>query len=148
MRFLALAAALATSVVLSGCGQEKQLYVSGGWVNLPAVPTNPGAAYFTVHGGPTEDRLLRVNTEVTLKTELHESMKHDGAMTMKPLESVAIPAGGTVTFAPGGKHVMLIGIQRQLKRGETLRLDFTFASGEQIYIDVPVLNPGEMPSKK
>lgn len=148
MRFSAVATVLAAALAVAGCGQEKQLYVSGGWVNLPAVSTNPGAAYFTVHGGPNDDKLLRVSTEITLKTEMHESMKHDGAMTMAPLESVDIPAGGTVTFAPGGKHVMLIGIQRQIKRGDTLRLDFTFASGEQIYIDAPVLNPGEVPSRK
>jgi len=146
MRLSLLATALSGALLLAGCSQPKELFVDGGWVNLPAVKGNPGAAYFTVHGGEKDDQLLRVSSEITLKTEIHESMAHDGAMTMAPLSSVAIPAGGTVSFAPGGKHVMLFDM-RPVKPGSTIRLDFTFASGDQIYIDAPVLAPGERPAK-
>ncbi len=57
------------------------------------------------------------------------------------MAAVPIPADGKVEFAPGGKHVMLFNM-RTLKPGQTLRLDFTFASGEQIYIDAPAYPAG------
>lgn len=147
-RLVACAAALSAAVALAGCGQEKELYVDGGWVSLPARTGAPGAAYFTIHGGPSDDALLRVSSEITLKTEIHESGKGaDGTMTMTPLESVPIPAGGKVEFAPGGKHVMLFNM-RTLKPGQTMRLDFTFASGEQIYIDAPAYPAGSGGDRK
>jgi copper(I)-binding protein len=142
MRFSVLAAALSIPLALAGCGQEKELYVDGGWVSLPARTGAPGAAYFTIHGGPNDDVLLRVSSEITFKTEIHESGKSaDGMMKMTPLQSVPIPADGKVEFAPGGKHVMLFNM-RTLKPGQTMRLDFTFASGEQIYIDAPAYPAG------
>ncbi|RJF85475.1 copper chaperone PCu(A)C [Sphingomonas cavernae] len=140
---LALAPVLAAAALaLGSCGQDPVLYVDKGWVRLPAVMTNPGAAYFTVHGGLTDDTLIRVSSDVAIKTEMHDVVTENGVTKMVPLQSVPIPAKGKVEFKAGGKHVMLFDLRRNLKAGETIRLDFTFASGEQIYIDAPLQAAG------
>lgn len=133
----------AAALALGSCGQEPVLYVDQGWVRLPAVPENPGAAYFTVHGGPVGERLTRVSTDVAIKSEIHDVVKEkDGMTSMVRVDAVAIPAKGKVEFKPGGKHVMLFDLRRNLKPGDTIRLDFTFTSGEQLYIDVPLIAAG------
>ena len=136
-------AALAGALALSGCGKPKQLYVDHAWVRLPAVRAQPGAAYFTIHGGKTDATLIAVNTDVAIRSELHESMAGGGGMeTMKPLASVAIPARTAVTFQPGGRHVMLWNINPGIKPGRRITLTLTFADGTRILQDAPVVDAG------
>ena len=42
------------------------------------------------------------------------------------------PAGGSVTFAPGGKHVMLFGLKPGIAPGAKVRLHFVFADGKTL----------------
>lgn len=140
MRSLAVLAFIA----LLGCSKAEQR-VDDAVVNLAAVPTNPSVAYFTVHGGEADDTLIDVNSPVVIRTEMHESMTSGNMASMKPIESVAIPAKGKVEFKPGGKHVMLFDINTSVKPGGSLPLIFSFSSGEQIQVDAPVQAAGAVP---
>lgn len=54
------------------------------------------------------------------------------AMEMRPVESIAVPAGETVSLKPGGYHVMLLELVKPLVIGESFDLTVTFAeAGEQ-----------------
>lgn len=54
------------------------------------------------------------------------------AMEMRPVESIAVPAGETVSLKPGGYHVMLLDLVKPLVIGESFDLTVTFAeAGEQ-----------------
>lgn len=137
-------AIIAATLAVAGCAQEKQLYVSGAWVRLAAVQGRPAAAYFTLHGGPSDATLISVSTEVAIKSEMHESKAGaNGAMTMDAVRSVAIPALGTVAFAPGGKHVMLFDVNPGIKPGATVTFTFTFADGLRIEKDASVIAAGD-----
>ena len=133
-----LAALLLPALALAGCSKPKQLYVDHAWVRLPAVRTQPGAAYFTLHGGKTDATLIAVSTDVAIRSELHEGM----AGAMKPVSSIPVPAGSTVPFTPGGRHVMLIDLNPVVKPGGKLTLTFTFANGDRILQDAAVLDAG------
>lgn len=137
---LALTAALAA---LAGC-QDKPptLNVEDAVVRLGATDRTPGVAYFTLVGGATDDRLVSVTSDLSLRSELHESMKMDGGMmSMKPLAAVDVPASGRVRFREGGKHVMLYDLPK-LKPYTTLKLTFTFASGTRLETMAPVRAAG------
>ena len=41
-------------------------------------------------------------------------------MSMKQVASVTVPANGSVELAPGGYHVMLLDLKRQLQAGDTV----------------------------
>jgi len=105
---------------------------------MPAVaPT--AAAYFVVHNkGAEADRLLSVTTPHAGKAELHEHVHADGLMKMQQVQDVAIPAGGAVTFAPMGYHVMLFNLQQQARNGERFPLTLTFEKAGEINIEVEV----------
>jgi periplasmic copper chaperone A len=139
MRTFALAA-LALALGVGACSEKPQQLTAGaGSVRLPAVKGQPGAAYFTIRGGPTADRLVLVTADFAVRSEMHESMKSGGMMSMKPLASgIDIPAGGTVEFKPGGLHVMLFDIRPDLAPPGPMPLNLRFASGTTLTIDARV----------
>jgi copper(I)-binding protein len=51
--------------------------------------------------------------------------------SMKPLKDVPVPARGSVTFAPGGKHVMLFDLDAKLAAGGTTEMTLVFAGGDK-----------------
>ena len=63
-------------------------------------------------------------------------------MTMKPIDSVDIPAKGKVVFAPGGKHIMLWGINPDAVAQGKMPLTFLFSNGDRIIVDAVVQKPG------
>lgn len=137
---------VAAASLLAACQKPAELAAEKGWVRLPAVPGQPGAAYFTVHGGGQGDTLIAVGSPAALKAEMHESMKDGQGMTaMTPLKDVAIPARGEVTFAPGGKHVMLFSIGPAVKPGQKIPLALSFAGGKRIDLQAQVVGAGDPP---
>lgn len=71
-----------------------------------------GAGYFTVeNGGSTPDTLLEIIADFP-RVMMHDTSMNDGVATMVHTgEGVIVPAGGIVTFAPGGRHVMFMGLK-------------------------------------
>jgi copper(I)-binding protein len=125
------------------CQQKKEIRVSDGWVRLSAVRANPSAAYFTLHGGAKDATLVSVTSPVVIRAEMHESMSKGGMMSMAPLKTVVLPAGGTVEFKPGGKHVMLYYVNPGVKPGWTMDLRFTFSDGLILVQRAKVIGPAD-----
>jgi copper(I)-binding protein len=134
---------LLATLSLASCGKPQSITIDNAWVRLAAVPKNPAAAYFTIHGGSKDETLLSVDTAVAIRSEMHESMDSGGMSTMKPFGSVTIPAGGTVTFAPGGKHVMFFDMNPGITPGTRVPMLFTFADGEHIEISGRGIGAGD-----
>jgi copper(I)-binding protein len=128
--------AVMAAVTLAGC-EQAQLGVDDAWVRLPAVSSRPGAAYFTIKGGADATSLLGVSSPAAVRTELHE-MK-----TMALLKDVAIAAGSTVKFEPGGKHVMLYDISPEVRAGGKIPLRLAFANGKTIEVEAELRAPGQ-----
>lgn len=94
--------------------------------SLGSVPTL--AAYMTVtNTGKTADRLLTVSCACAAKAELHETVTSNGVSRMRPAGPLAIAAGGTVALEPAGKlHLMLTGVKKPVRAGETVSLSLRF----------------------
>jgi copper(I)-binding protein len=110
---------------------------------MAAVPANPSAAYFTLKGGPKDETLTGVRAPAAQRAEMHQSMGSGGMMTMAPLKVVALRSGDSVTFAPGGKHVMLFGLKPEARPGTTTPLTFTFASGRTVTAQARLVGAGD-----
>jgi len=136
---------LAPLLLLAAChGRNSEPKVTEAWVRLPAVSGQPAAAYFTIHGGRRDAKLMRMESALAAKTEMHASMKGmHGMATMAPLAQVDIPAGGTVQFRPGGNHAMLIGLDPVVKPGTAVPLRFGFADGSTAEAEAKSVAPGE-----
>jgi copper(I)-binding protein len=64
-----------------------------------------------------------------------------GMMSMKPVDAIPVPAGETVDLKPGGYHVMLIGLTKDLKAGDTLDVTLTFEPGGTVDATAEVREP-------
>lgn len=131
---------LFTALPLFGCYRAPaEPTVTKAWVRLSAVPGRPAAAYFTMHGDRTAERLVKIESTLAAKTEMHASM--GGGMA--PLQAVEVPAGGTVSFAPNGRHAMLFGLDRQITPGTAVPLRFGFASGHTAEAEAKTVPAGD-----
>ena len=90
--------------------------------------------------------VVAAQTSAARKAELHSHTMQDGMMVMRQLPQVEIPAGQTVTFQPGGLHIMLIGLNHALEDGQQIDLTLDFADGHKLELQVPVGQPG-MPAQ-
>jgi len=82
-----------------------------------------GAAYFTViNEGNEEDTIIGVTVDIAPSAEVHETRMQGDVAKMMPVPRVSVPARGRVEFKPLGLHVMMIGLTRDLKTGDTFNL--------------------------
>ena len=83
---------------------------------------------FTIENkGTAPDRLVGAQSAAAQKVEIHE-MKMDGnVMRMRELEKgLEIPAGGSVTLAPGGYHLMLQQLKAPLVKDSQVPVTLVF----------------------
>jgi periplasmic copper chaperone A len=136
---------LSVLFLATGCQQApKAAHIDHAWVRLPAVSGSPGAAYFTLHGGPADDRLMTVSSPLAVRAEMHDMSMSGGMASMAAMEAgVELPKGGAVTFAPGGKHVMLFDIAPKAVAGRKLPLTLSFASGATLSAEADIVAAGD-----
>ena len=109
----------------------------------PAAQGHNGVIYLDIlNRGAVEDRLVAVSTPLAAKAELHRSTMTDGIHRMKKVENIAVPAGGKAELAPGGLHVMLIGLTFMLMAEETIPVTFTCERAGAITATVTVEERG------
>lgn len=107
-----------------------------------------GAAFLLVlNSTDAPVRLISAASDVADAVELHETVQDGGVMKMIPHpEGFEVPAGGSVELAPGGKHVMLLGLAHPLEAGQAFSLTLTFDDGTVLDLSVPVMDMAGMPA--
>lgn len=135
----------ASFLLLAAChGRNAEPRVVQAWVRLPAVAGQPAAAYFTIQGGRHDETLVRLESALAARTEMHQSMTGMQGMTsMAPLAAVDVPAGGAVSFRPGGNHAMLIGLDPAVKPGTAVPIRLGFADGTTAEAEAKSVGAGE-----
>lgn len=128
------------AVSVAGAGLVGQPVVSGAWARAAASSGGSGssAVYLVLHNQSTADDVLTgAHTEVAT-AEVHRSSMDGGVMRMAPAGPVTVPARGSVTLEPGGLHVMLLGLKRDLMEGTTIPLTLELKQAGAVALDVPV----------
>lgn len=108
-------------------------------------PTPPGrqttGCYLTLTASAA-DRLTAVTSPLASRVQIHESRMESNMMMMRPLpDGLPLPAGQAVALAPGGKHLMLLGVGEPLAAGDTVALTLTFASAAPMQVAATVGQP-------
>lgn len=137
-RYLA-AFPLAVALLAAAPAFAAELEVSAAWARPVPSATGTGGVYLVIaNRGPAEERLLGIETPVAARAELHETTVEGGVASMRPVGELAVPAGGRVELAPGGLHLMLLGLKSPLARDAHFPLTLRFASGKQVTTEVIV----------
>lgn len=106
-----------------------------------AVPSGqPNSAVFMALGNPlaAEHALVAAESPAADVVELHTHRMEGSMMRMRRIERIPLPAGAAVSLQPGGLHVMLIGLKRQLVPGDEVVVDLVFDDGSRRQITAPV----------
>ena len=94
------------------------------------------------NNGSAVDTLLKAESDAAGMVQIHISeINADGVSSMREVDGIEIPAGGSVELMPGGYHVMLMGLKRELKAGDTITFILTFKIAGTVTIEAPVKNP-------
>jgi periplasmic copper chaperone A len=111
-------------------------------VRLPSEGRNQTAAYMTLtNRGTKTDSLVSATSIGATKLELHAHIKtQDGLMAMREINRIEVPAGATIPLSPGGYHIMVKQLTKNLKTGNTLPIDLSFASGAKASLALPVVD--------
>lgn len=118
--------------------------VTDAWARASILASRPGAAYLSLTSD-TGDRLLSVTSPVAGQVMIHAAETDaNGVTRMIHVETLDLPSGQTVTLAPGGMHLMLMGLGAKLDEGTRFLLTLTFEMAGEITVEVPVLKVGAM----
>jgi copper transport protein len=105
---------------------------------LPAMQGRPGAVYLTLENRSGQSAsLISAETDIAESVEIHRTTMIDGIMRMQPLEQLELPPG-TTSLEPGGDHLMLLDLWRDLDAGDTFVLILRFDDGAEIITEVQV----------
>ncbi len=88
------------------------------------------------------DTLMTVKSTASALAQVHESSLENNMMVMYDAKAgLPLPAGQPVSLAPGGNHIMLLGVKEPLVTGDTVPLILTFASAKTVEVEAKVGQP-------
>jgi copper(I)-binding protein len=111
-----------------------ELTISGAFTRAMLPQAKVGGGYMSIaNEGSESDRLIGATTEAAKVVQLHQMRMEGDVMKMGEVDGgTEIPAGGTVVLAPGGLHVMFLGVGVPFKEGECLELTLQFEKAGEV----------------
>lgn len=119
--------ALPLLLLAAGSALSGQLTVSSAWARATPPGVSMGVVYFQIHNGSTKsDRLLKLKTSIAASAGVHRTEIVDDIARMREVAVLHVAPGEKIEFAPGGYHVMLMGLKKRLVVGKTFELELLF----------------------
>ena len=129
------------SVVDQKQAAESVVVIRNPWIRQSDPGSEANAGYMTLINSRLEDvTLIKVESDVFEKIEVHEMAMVDGLMTMRKLNELTIPANGLAQLAPGGKHLMMKSPVRHLTAGQEVNITLNFETGYQQTFSATVMD--------
>jgi copper(I)-binding protein len=142
---LVLAAVLSLPVRVFAQSDGAKLSVEGAWARRAAMMkgdaggSGNGAVYAVlVNASTASDALVGVASDAAATAEIHETYRHMNMMMMRPVAKIDVPAGNKVEMKPGGYHIMLLNLKRDLKAGETIGVTLQFEKAGKIPVTATI----------
>lgn len=131
-RQLFLAAVLCGASFQAFAARPATVSVSDCWIR--ALPGDlPSGGYFKAsNSGDQPVDLVGVTSDAFGMAMLHQTQSQGSTSSMAMVHQVAVPAHGSLAFAPGNYHVMLEQPRQPLKIGSTIPLTFAFGDGQKM----------------
>ena len=110
------------------------LEMTHSWIKMPVPGTSMTGGFVSITNvGFEGDHLLSASADFAKKVELHTMVMVDGVMQMRQVAGGwAIAEGETLTLAPGGKHIMFMGLTQMLMDGDSRTVTLQFANAGTI----------------
>jgi periplasmic copper chaperone A len=124
----------------AAAGAEPSIHIVDAWARATPPGVENGAVYCKIqnHGGA--DRLLGARSSAARTAEIHESVARNGVVQMRRVDSLPLDTDASIELAPGGTHVMLVGLAAPLVAGAKVELTLVFATAGALSVEVPVVD--------
>lgn len=120
------------------------IVVERAWARASLKGAPYGAAYLTlVNNGSESDRLIDASSPVAENIQFHEDKIENGIATMRRLEAIEVPSGGSVRLKPDGIHLMMR-LKRQHQLGEAFLLTLKFEKAGAVDVTFNIGRAGAM----
>jgi copper(I)-binding protein len=130
-------------LLVMGCGDGGgRVEVEDVWIRENIGGQKITAGYLVLSNGGEATALVSANTDVAEVTELHVVTAQNNVMQMRKVEGIPISAHGMATLQPGGNHLMLIGLKRDLVVGEEIGVTLRFENGQTTTVKAVVKEVG------
>ncbi len=118
---------------------KPEIVIEDPWVRA-VPPTAKNTALFMVikNVGDDPDTLIGVKTDISKMVSIHKTVNQNGVMKMIHVDKLSVPAGGSVVLKPGGYHIMVMGLKKDIKAGENVKFTLIFEKTGEITIKAPV----------
>ncbi|MDG2045588.1 MAG: copper chaperone PCu(A)C [Halioglobus sp.] len=130
---IGLASVISLAVAAAQGEQDAVLTIENAWVRaLPPGQPNTAAYLTLVNRGGEAVVVESVSSDVADMVEIHTTRNADGLMRMAQLPSLEVASGQRLALAPGGTHLMLLGLETMPVAGDTVQLCLQFASHRDV----------------
>lgn len=138
---MARVAILIASALLAASAWAAGLTVSGAWIrHLPAGV--PAGGYFSVQNlGKQPIALVGATSPDYGMVMIHKTVEEGGVSKMVAVNKIVLPAGGKVTFRPGGYHLMLMHAKHDIAVGSKVPVTLEFSGGQRVTVVFEVRGP-------
>lgn len=125
---------LASSSAVAG-----KLEIHDAWVRETPPNAAVMAAYLTLrnHAAKTFTLVSAASPDFN-RVEIHRTEQSDGMTKMFPVSRVMLSTNSSVSFQPGGMHLMLMKPKKRFKAGNSISLTLFFSDESSLNISVPV----------
>jgi hypothetical protein len=134
-------------LMMSGCNgnSEPAVAFSNGWARATPGGAKVAAVYAQLSNkGAQSITVTSIRTDVARMAQVHETKKLDGMMRMRHVDPLVLAAGTDLDLAPGGMHLMLMGLTQPLTVGMKFDVTFELADGQQLTLPVVVGTVGQL----
>ena len=111
--------------------------VENPWIRLLPPGVHATSGYMTLTSD-RHDRLLSVSTPIAHMVEIHRSSMENGMMQMDQVSGLELKESVRVELAPGGYHLMLMGLNQPLSSEKKVSLTLTFEHAEPLTVEAQV----------
>ena len=103
-----------------------EIAIKDQWLR-PSAEKMATALYFTIeNNGDLPDTLYSVESDISDKIEIHETYSSGDLLGMREIGLIVIKAGEEVKLEPGGKHIMVMKLKRDIMINDEINFTFYF----------------------
>ena len=119
-----------------------QVSVEQPWTRATPPGAKVGAGFMRLRNAGPADRVVGASSPVAGRVEMHVTVREGDVMKMREVKSFEVPAGGRFELKPGGAHLMLVDLKRQLKLGDKVPLTLMLEKGGERKLELSVEEMG------
>lgn len=108
-----------------------EVVVSEPWARA-TVPGQPVGAVYMKISSQAVAKLVDIQSDSAKDVQVHTMHSDDGVMRMREHGHLEVKSGETVELAPGGLHLMLLGLKKPLVAGESVTVKMTFEDAKKV----------------